>query len=59
MSYELIAILVVGLALGMGQLFTLLYAIVSFREMHRIQRAIAGLVVQESENIQTLLRTSG
>jgi hypothetical protein len=54
MSYELIGILL----LGAGQIISLLYAVVGFREMHRIQRAIAGLVVQESEKAQALLRAT-
>ena len=67
MSYELIGILVVGVLLGAGQAATLVTVVYGFRtmgremarsfqEMTRIQRAVAGLVVQESEKIQTLLR---
>ena len=58
MSYELIGILLLGLGillLGVGQLLTLR----GLREISRIQRAIAGLIVQESEKIQALLRASG
>jgi len=59
MSYELIGILL----LGAGQLVTLLAILGGFwlmhresREISRIQRAIASLIVQESEKIQALLR---
>jgi hypothetical protein len=89
MSYELIAILVVGAAMGLGQVAAIVIAISglgavargfdamdarfaeSTREMNRgfektdrgleelsrTHRAIAALVVQESEKIQALLRT--
>jgi len=89
MSFELIAILVVGVTLGRGQAATIVImlsgfgAVVrqmnsrfeelvremnrsfeemtrqlnrSFEEVNRTHRAIAGLVVQESEKIQALLR---
>lgn len=85
MSYELIAILVVGVTLGIGQAATIVIMVSGFgalvremnrgfeamnrrfeeliREMNRnfdvinrTHRAIAGLVVQESEKIQALLR---
>jgi hypothetical protein len=58
MSYELVAILTVGLVLGFGQIATMIYAIQGFKEMHRIQRALGGLVVQESERLQALLRST-
>ncbi|HEV3109753.1 MAG TPA: hypothetical protein VGY99_04585 [Candidatus Binataceae bacterium] len=100
MSYELIAILVVGAAMSMGQFAAIVIAISGlgamargfeamdarfekttreinrgfdamdarfekttremnrgFEELSRTHRAIAALVVQESEKIQTLLRT--
>ncbi|MBI3990022.1 MAG: hypothetical protein HY347_10450 [candidate division NC10 bacterium] len=51
------------LLLGIGQLLGLLVSIGgfwlmsrNFREVSRIQRAIAGLIVQESEKLQALLR---
>jgi hypothetical protein len=62
-SYELIGILLLGAGQG-----TTLVAVVygfrtmghelarSFQEITRIQRAVAGLVVQESEKVQALLR---
>ena len=67
MSYELIGFLVVGLLLGAGQVATLVTVVYGFRtmgremarsfqEMTRIQRAVAGLVVQGSEKLQALLR---
>ncbi|MGH7857904.1 MAG: hypothetical protein ACREQY_11290 [Candidatus Binatia bacterium] len=59
MSYELIALLL----LGAMQVVALISVVRGFREMSRnfdevsrIQRAIAGLVVQESEKVQQLLR---
>jgi len=56
MSYELLGILL----LGLGQSLSVVLAIRGFREMSRIQRAIAGLIIQESEKGQALLRdTSG
>lgn len=59
MSYELIGVILLGLLLGTGQLISIVISIRGFREMSYIQRAIAGLIVQESEKIQTLLRASG
>ncbi len=56
MSNELLAILTVGVLLGLGQIATAIYAINGFREMHRIQRALGGLVIQESERLQALLQ---
>jgi hypothetical protein len=58
MSYELIAILTVGVVLGLGQIATMIYAIQGFKEMHGVQRALGGLVIQESERLQTLLRST-
>lgn len=58
MSYELIAILTVGALLGLGQIATMIYAIQGFKEMHRVQRALGGLVIQESERLQALLRST-
>jgi hypothetical protein len=88
-SYELIAILVVGVTLGIGQAATIVIMVSgfgelvremnrgfeemtrqlnrgfeemtrqlnrSFEDVNRTHRAIAGLVVQESEKIQALLR---
>lgn len=59
MSYELIGILL----LGSGQLLSLLLTLGgfwlmsrNFLEVSRIQWALAGLIVQESEKLQTLLR---
>ena len=56
MSYELAAILFVGLALAFMQAVALVIAVRGFREMSRIQKAVAGLVVQESEKIQQIVR---
>jgi hypothetical protein len=56
MSHELLAILVVGVLLGFGQIATMIYAIQGFKEMHRVQRALGGLVIQESERLQALLQ---
>ena len=58
MSYELIGILTVGAILGLRQIATMIYAIQGFKEMHRVQRALGGLVIQESERLQTLLRST-
>jgi hypothetical protein len=55
-STELIAILVVGSLLAIAELVTFAFAMRVLREIIRIQRAVAGLIVQESEKIQTLLR---
>ena len=70
MSYELIGILLLG-AGQVTTLVTVVYGFRamgrematmghemarSFQEITRIQRAVAGLVVQESEKIQALLR---
>jgi hypothetical protein len=100
MSYELTAILVVGVVMGLAQAVAIMTAISGlgtlaremdrtrgevnrgfeamdrrfeetrgevsrafeamdrrFEEISRLNRAVAGLVVQESEKIQTLLRT--
>lgn len=56
MSNELLAILTVGSILGLGQIATMIYAIQGFKEMHRVQRALGGLVLQESERLQSLMR---
>lgn len=56
MSHELLAILTVGAVLGLGQIATIIFAIQGFKEMHRIQRALGGLVLQESERLRTLMR---
>lgn len=56
MSPELIAIVLVGSLLAIAELATFAFAMRTLREITRIQRAIAGLIVQESEKIQTLLR---
>ena len=58
MTNELLAILTVGTVLGVGQIATMVYAIQGFKEMHRIQRALAGLVVQESERLRNIMRGS-
>lgn len=59
MSYELVGIMVLGF-MGLIQMAGLVYCIVTvnqgFREMSRIQRAVASLVVQESERLQALIR---
>jgi len=52
MSYELMGIII----LGLGQLISIAVTMRGFREISRIQRAIAGLIVQESEKLQALLR---
>lgn len=59
MSYELIGIILLGLLEVVGLVLSLFIAMRGFREISRIQRAIAGLIVQESEKIQALLRASG
>jgi len=56
MSDELIGILVVGVLLGLGQGLGFFLTMRGLREISRIQRAIAGLIVQESEKVQALLR---
>ncbi|HEV3111304.1 MAG TPA: hypothetical protein VGY99_12490 [Candidatus Binataceae bacterium] len=56
MSYELIAILLTGLLLGAAELVTFSFSLRVLRESQRMQHAVAGLVVQESEKIQQLLR---
>ena len=60
MSYELVGILLLGAA----EVASILFAVHGFRtiergfqEMGRMQKAVAGLVVQESEKLQDLLRT--
>jgi len=55
-SYELIGILLLGVLEIVGLVISLIITMHGFREISRIQRAIAGLIVQESEKIQTLLR---
>lgn len=54
------AILTVGLLLGLGQIATAIYlgsiTIQGFNEMHRVPRALGGLVIQESERLQTILQ---
>lgn len=56
MSYELLAILVTS-ALEVIFLGTILVvAVRGFGEMTRIQRLIAGLVIQESGKVQNLIR---
>jgi hypothetical protein len=86
MSYELTAILVVGVVMGLAQAAAIVIAVSGFgaliremdrhfeqtrgevsrafeamdrrfEEMSRLNRTVAALVVQESEKIQTLLRT--
>lgn len=59
MSYELIGIIILGVA----EAASIVVAIFGFLEMSknhteivRIQRALGGLVVQESERLQTLIR---
>lgn len=52
MSYEMIGILV----LGLGQVIGVVVSVRGFREISRIQRALAGLIVQESERLQALIR---
>jgi len=42
--------------LGTGQVISIVISIRGFREISWIQRAIAGLLVQESEKLQALLR---
>ncbi len=59
MSYELIGIILLGLLEVVGLVLSLFITMRGFREISRIQRAIAGLIVQESEKIQALLRASG
>ena len=44
------------LATVSGFVFMTIVAMRGFREMHRMWRATAGLIVQESEKIQALLR---
>lgn len=63
MSYELIGILLLGVLLGAAELVTFAISIRMLREVTRmveevtrIQRAVAGLIVQESQKIQDLLR---
>lgn len=59
MSYELMGIFILG-ALSLAGIAALTVSILvtmrGFREMSRIQRAVAGLIVQEPEKIQALLR---
>jgi len=56
MGDELIAIVLVGSLLAIAELATFTFAMRALREINRTQRAVAGLIVQESEKIQTLLR---
>ncbi len=51
MSNELIAILLVGCLLGIAEILTYTWSLRVLREIHRTQRAIAGLIVQESEKV--------
>lgn len=55
MSYELIGILFLGV-LSLVEVVGLGIIMRGLREISRIQRAIAGLIVQESERIPALLR---
>jgi hypothetical protein len=57
MSNELLAILTVGVVLGLGQIATIIFAVQGFKEMHRIQRALGGLALQESERLRTLMQS--
>lgn len=59
MSYELIGIILLGVLEIVGLVVSLVVTMRGFREISRIQRAIAGLIVQESEKIQALLQASG
>ena len=56
MGNELIAIVLVGSLLAIAELATFTFAMRVLREIQRTQRAVAELIVQESEKIQTLLR---
>lgn len=57
MSYELLAILVTSMIEVAFLGIVLVVAARGFREMTRIQRLIMGLISQESEKIQNLIRT--
>lgn len=59
MSYELIGIILLGVLEIVGLVVSLVVTMRGFREISRIQRAIAGLIVQEPEKIQALLQASG
>jgi len=56
MSNELIAILLVGSLLAIAELLTYTWSLRVLREIHPTQRAIAGLIVEESEKVQQLFR---
>jgi hypothetical protein len=56
MSYELLAILVTSMIEVAFLGIVLIVAARGFREMTRVQRLITGLVIQESEKIQNLIR---
>jgi len=56
MSYELIAILLKGVLLGVAELVTFSFSLRVLRESQRMQRAVAGLRVHDSEKIPQLLR---
>ncbi len=55
MSNELVAILLVGVLLAIADVVMFFYGQRVLRDIQRMQRAVAGLVVQESEKIQQLL----
>ncbi|MFN3476329.1 MAG: hypothetical protein ACK4Z6_02065 [Candidatus Methylomirabilales bacterium] len=57
MSVELVAILVTSLLELCGLVILGVFLSRQLREISRIQRALAGLIVQESEKIQALLRS--
>jgi hypothetical protein len=57
MSYELIAIFGLLVTIVIAEIAAFVYAVVSFREIMRIQRAVAGLITQESLKIQELMRS--
>lgn len=59
MSYELMGLILLGVLEIVGLVVSLVVIMRGFREISRIQKAIAGLIVQESEKIQALLRASG
>lgn len=54
LSYELMGIIL----LGFGRIVSLLATLRGLREISRIQRALAGLLVQESDRVQALIRQS-
>ncbi len=57
MSVELVAILTTSLLELCGLVMLGYFLSRQLRELSRIQRALAGLIVQESEEIQALLRS--